>query len=182
VTVWDPLCGFGTTNFVAHALWYSTIGTDINITQAKSNLRRWMAQTTDTGKCSMIKHDITQSCLANKILYNADCIVSEGWLGTVVWPKTKLPHVQATANDVVTLYTAMCGIITELVIATGKSMPICLTIPVYLKYDIYPSALILPIWQAAWRDVTILPDTYSRPKQMVGRQIMVGKFVGTTSS
>ncbi len=149
MTIWDPLCGFGTTNFVAHALGYSTIGTDISITQAKSNLRRWLNQSTNTGKCTMMKHDITQSCLANKILYNSDCIVSEGRLGAVIGPKTKLPHVQATANDVVQLYTQMCKTITELVQTTGKSMPICLTIPAYIKHTIYPSELILPIRQAA---------------------------------
>jgi hypothetical protein len=39
-TIWDPFTGFGTTNMLANALGHHTIGSDLNITEAKRN-RDW---------------------------------------------------------------------------------------------------------------------------------------------
>jgi DNA modification methylase len=39
--VYDPFCGFGTTGFVANWLGHHFIGSDINITPCKENVKRW---------------------------------------------------------------------------------------------------------------------------------------------
>jgi len=40
LTIYDPFCGFGTTNMIANACGFDTIGSDINISQAKHNTKR----------------------------------------------------------------------------------------------------------------------------------------------
>ncbi|USN57262.1 MAG: hypothetical protein H6766_02100 [Candidatus Peribacteria bacterium] len=61
-TIWDPFTGFGTTNMIANALRYNTIGSDLHITEAKRNIDRRSSQSFATEqKITLRKHDVTQS-------------------------------------------------------------------------------------------------------------------------
>ena len=84
-TVYDPFCGFWTTNFVANSNGFNTIGSDINPTPAKQNLSRWQEQQFATDKrITFFKHDVTEPFDKPYLKYVTG-IATEGWL----WPALK---------------------------------------------------------------------------------------------
>jgi hypothetical protein len=77
-TIWDPFCGFGTTNFLANALNHNTIASDINVTSMKQNSKRRPTQSfyNKNGKELILKQDVTEE-FKSPLLHHADIIVSE---------------------------------------------------------------------------------------------------------
>jgi tRNA G10 N-methylase Trm11 len=76
-TIRDPFVGFGTTSIVTNAYSYNTIGSDINISQAKQNITRRSDHALSTdAKITLRKHDMTTP-LTDPVYEYADIIVSE---------------------------------------------------------------------------------------------------------
>lgn len=77
--IYDPFCGFGTTNFIAQASNIDSIGSDINITPTKVNTKRRLdpsnKRKTDA-KMLIYKHDVTHP-FKKSFLEKVTAIVSE---------------------------------------------------------------------------------------------------------
>lgn len=178
LTIWDPFCGFGTTNFLANHLWYNTIGSDINPTQAKHNRKRrttlstlWTWNTLWT----FLKHDVTQP-LKSPILRNGNIIVSEGRLGHIVTNKTAHNEVILFSKDVESTYIFFFTHLTDFMTTHSKTIVIVITIPTWLKHDVSISQSINDHANSLWRTTILLEKPYSREKQLVGRQILIANF------
>ena len=74
---------------LANALGHHSIGSDINITQTKLNLKRWKTQSHyhDHNHLTIFKHDIYDT-FTHPLLHQVNAIVTEGWLGPIVSHQT----------------------------------------------------------------------------------------------
>lgn len=176
-TIWDPFCGFGTTNFLVNALWYHTIASDINVTSIKQNSKRRLTQSfhDKNGKELILKQDVTEE-FKSPLLRHADIIVSEWWLGHIVTSRTAPFETNTYAQEVKSLYTAFANNVTELAKNNSKWLTLVITIPVWLKYDISVSEDIKDQFISLWRTTRLITQPYSREKQLVGRQILIAKI------
>jgi hypothetical protein len=176
-TIWDPFCGFGTTNFLANALTHNTIASDINVTSMKQNSKRRTSQSfyNKDNKELILKQDVTQ-IFKSPLLHHANIIVSEWWLGHTVTSRTAPATMHMYAKEVETVYTAFAKNLTEF--KKGKEwITLVITIPVWLKYDISISQAILEQFTSLWRTARLITQPYSREKQLVGRQILIANFL-----
>ncbi len=180
VTLRDPFCGFGTTNFLANHLWYNTIWSDINPTQAKQNRKRrstlWTLQTLWT-LWTFLKHDVTQP-FKSPIFRHGNIIVSEGRLGHIVTHKTALNEVQLFSKEVETVYKSFFTNLTALkkTDTNNKTMTVVITIPTWLKHNLSISETIKDHITTLWRITRLIEQPYSREKQLVGRQVLIARF------
>jgi len=177
-TIYDPFCGFGTTGFVANRVGKHFVGSDLIITWAKENAKRWkeqeesplasLFQRGETWKLfTIFKHDVTEP-FDHPVLKNVDVIVTEWRLGPVISGKTRESELLAHALKIKELYTSFLKNINGALSQT----PIVLTIPHYSRL---PDALLPDIITYAvtlWYAVEDL-GVYSRKGQEVCRQIVV---------
>lgn len=177
LTIRDPFCGFGTTNFLANHLWYNTIWSDINTTQAKQNRKRRINKTLsqETVKSFFLKQDVTKE-LKSPIFRHATIIVSEWRLGNTVTSRTAPATMHMYASQVQTVYTVFAKNLTEYQ-KDKKPVTLIMTIPVWLKYEISISQTILEQFASLWRTARLIEQPYSREKQLVGRQILIANFL-----
>ncbi len=180
-TIWDPFCGFGTTNFLVNALWYNTIASDINVTSIRQNSKRRMSLPPIKGELRgfssdakelILKQDVTEE-FKSPLFRHADIIVSEWWLGHIVTSRTAPFETNVYAQEVKTLYTAFAKNTTALAKNNNKGLTLVITIPVWLKYDISVSEDIKDQFISLWRTARLITQPYSREKQLVGRQILI---------
>ena len=77
LTIRDPFCGFGTTNFLANHLKYNTIASDLNVTSIKQNMkwRKQLSLSDTASKVKIEKQDITQKL--SPAFSHTNIIVSE---------------------------------------------------------------------------------------------------------
>ena len=109
ITIYDPFCGFWTTNLIASALWHDSIGSDINITQAKHNSKRRQQINTDTStssKTTLFKHDVTNTCNKPFLKYT-NIVVTEWRLGPKVSKRPLSDHQKKIYEKIVELYTGL---------------------------------------------------------------------------
>lgn len=81
-TIYDPFVGLGTTAFLANALGYDCIASDIEMTSAKQNIGRRQEkapQRNDERRITTFKHDIFEP-LKKPFLANVNLIITEGRL------------------------------------------------------------------------------------------------------
>ena len=105
-TVYDPFVGFGTIGMVVNWLGGSFIGSDINITMAKQNFKRWQSQPwAKDDKITLFKHDVFKP-FSKGFLKNVDAVVSEGWLGPVIKSGLDLQRLAQIAKKVSDTYEA----------------------------------------------------------------------------
>lgn len=191
LTIRDPFCGFGTTNFLANYLWYHTIGSDLNITSVKQNRKRRASHSSDTEdfsdtekRSTFIKQDVT-SPLSSPLFHHADIIISEGWLGHVVTNRTAPAEIKRYAQEVLDMVIDFAKNLTDIYKKNlsssskggSKAVSLVMTIPVWLKYDISISHQVVQYITTLWRSIKLLKDPYSRPGQLVGRQILIGSII-----
>lgn len=181
ITIWDPFCGFGTTNFLVNHLWYNTIWSDINPIQIKQNRKRrctlWIW---DTNRLStFIKHDVTQP-FTHPIFYKANIIVSEGRLWHIVTNRTAQNEVEQYSNDVEIVYKTFFENLTHYYRSSKQHLnnptTIVITIPTWLKHEISISKSIKNHINSLWRTTILLEKPYSREKQLVGRKILIATY------
>ena len=180
LTLRDPFCGFGTTNFLANHLWYNTIWSDINPTQAKQNRkRRRNGETLCKGEklWTFLKQDVTQP-FKSPIFRHGNVIVSEGRLGHIVTNKTALNEVQIFSWEVEAVYKSFFTNLTALkkTDTNNKIITVIITIPTWLKHNLSISEAIRDHVNSLWRTTTLLEKPYSREKQLVGRQVLIAHF------
>ena len=177
LTIWDPFCWFGTTNYLVNALWHNTIASDINVTSMKQNSKRRPTQPfyNQTGKELILKHDVKDE-FKSPLLRHADIIVSEWWLGHIVTSRTAPFETNVYAQEVKELYIQFAKNLTELAKSNGKWLTLVITIPVWLKYEISVSDEITQEFTSLWRTSRLVTQPYSREKQLVGRQILIANF------
>jgi len=169
-TIYDPFCGFGTTNFLANAMWYDTIWSDLNGSLIKPNLvwRNTHARHTQH-RFTSFKHDATQP-ITKPFVKHTDMIVTEWRLWPVVTQRLmpKVAHHQLTQIGQV-----YCNFLTQ-VDTYFDDITICMTVPVYQFYDdvIWPMIEDV-LYDDKSRTITPIPQVYSRKWQYVTRQILV---------
>lgn len=168
VTVYDPFCGFGTTGFVANRVGANFVWSDLVITGARENAKRW--QTSGDGWSTLFtvfKHDVTTP-FVHPVFQHVSVVVTEGWLGPVVSRKTREPELLVHAQKIQELYMTFLSHISRAI----PLVPIVLTIPSYARL---PDA-ILPVLVThavgLWYEIDDL-GIYSRKGQEVCRQIVV---------
>ena len=171
LTVYDPFCGFGTTGFVANWVGHHFVGSDISITWAKENAKRWKEHwqgAVDNGQLfTVFKHDVTEP-FVHPVVQKVDCIVTEGWLGPVVGRKTREPELLVHAEKIHALYTSFLNNLCEVV----PYVPVVLTLPSYTRLPdaIFPEVVAHAVALGyAVEDLGI----YSRKWQEVCRHIVV---------
>ena len=174
LTIRDPFCGFGTTNFLANALWYNSIASDINPTSMKQNSKRRSTQafSQQEAKELILKQDVLEE-FESPLFRHADIMVSEWRLGHIVTSRIAPFEINIYAQEVKTLYTTFAKNSTTLAKNNGKGLTLIISIPVWLKYDISVSNGILQEFIALWRDTRLVDQPYSREKQLIGRQILI---------
>ena len=117
-TVYDPFVGFGTTWMIVNWLGWNFIGSDINISMAKVNFKRW--QTTpfyQNAKITLFKHDVTKP-FTKSFLKNIDTIVTEGWLGpSLRWKRMHSILIDSIFDKVKQIYTSFFENLNQFVVS-----------------------------------------------------------------
>lgn len=167
-TIYDPFCGFGTTLMLANALGHHSIGSDINITQTKLNLKRWKTQSHyhDHNHLTIFKHDIYDT-FTHPLLHQVNAIVTEGWLGPIVSHQTTRSQYHDYSIQIWELYKTFLTHIQPYHIPQ-----IVMTVPHYTH--IAENELIQTLTDhihTLWYQVTWIDQLYHRPGQLVARQI-----------
>lgn len=174
-TIWDPFCGFWTTNFLANALWYNTIWSDINPTPAKQNLK-WRTTQVFASDCKLTlrKHDVTQA-FEDPVYSYSTHIVSEWWLWPIVTKRTQIQEIQQSAQNVFQLYKSFFYNLLQVPLQASENTKrvVVMTIPVRIYHNYSISNTIVSSIQKLGRNSELLDDIYSRPQQVVGRQILI---------
>ena len=170
-TVYDPFCGFWTTNYVANSTWFDSIWSDLNPTPAKQNLQRWNNQSHATEKrITFFKHDVTQQ-FTTPFLKHVTWIATEWRL----WPALKAWFVrQATRQQqsdiqmtITKLYTDWIRNHTQSVMNT---VPIICAFPQRTFIDEDMSQQRQRNCEGLWVSVTKL-DIYQKKGQRVARRV-----------
>lgn len=174
LTIRDPFCGFGTTNFLVNALGYNTIASDINVTSIKQNNKRRSNQSFAQAhsKQLVLKQDVLEE-FKSPLFYHADLIVSEWWLGHIVTSRTAPFEINLYAQEVKELYLTFAHNSTTLAQNNKKWLTLVISIPVWLKYEISVSDDILQEFISLWRTARLVDQPYKREKQLIGRQILI---------
>lgn len=170
-TIYDPFCGFGTTNFLANAHGHHTIGSDINGSLIKPNLAWWQTHARHTDqRITTFKHDAITP-ITKPFVAHTDVIVSEWWLWPIVTTRLmpKVAHHQlAQIGDV------YCGFLKQ-VDAYFSDITVCITIPVYRIYEVNVILEMIQslLWSNPKRSINPISQVYERKGQFVTRQIVV---------
>ncbi len=171
-TIFDPFCGFGTTNFIANALGYHTIWSDKTITSAKQNRTRRDTQSFKTDHRVLItKHDVTQP-FGDKVFQHATHIVTEGRLGPIITQRVGESMARDNQLRILEVYEKFVTHVAQ----AREHIVIVMTVPHYMDNTTnILSRKLTEIWSSSWFEVSTLSEIYSRPNQKVGRQVMVMK-------
>lgn len=175
-TIRDPFTGFGTSNFLANALGYDSIWSDLNIIQAKQNLswRKQQPYCQVSRKITLVQQDVMQQ-FTKPLFGYADIILSEGYLGRTITKRTKLHEVQQSSQEVHHIYRWFFKNLHDLSEKNNKPVTLVMTIPVRLQHNISLSQDLARILEAYWRTTTLLNSIYARPWQLVGRQVLLAQ-------
>ncbi len=178
ITIYDPFAGFWTTNFISNFLWYHTIGSDINITQAKQN-NQWRQLREFYQKeayLTFFKHDVND-VFKKPFLDKVSVIITEGRLWPVV-KKEMLKHknqTEAILKEYIPSVVELYATFMENSFAKWwSSVPIVMTVPEYLRLD-HPviANRITEHAQTIWYEVRTIEEVYHRKKQLVGRRVLI---------
>ena len=170
-TIYDPFVGFGTTAMITNWLGGKFIGSDINITMAKQNIKRWQSQPFFKDKpITLFKHDVTKP-FTKKFLQNVDAVVSEWWLGpSLRWKRLDYQFVESLATKVGDVYKWFLSNWYQLVNSHQSNLKtMVISLPYWSKYDISLVDRLLPELKfLKWQKI----DRYLRSKQRVGRELV----------
>lgn len=169
ITIYDPFCGSGTTNFLANILGYNTVGSDINITYAQKNLP-WRQATPFYNQDTSIDfftHDITKPIPNN--ISNWSIIITEGRLGPIITKRSNPDDVRKAQQQIQKLYT---DFFTNIIKSDLFPTIIC-TIPRYIGYDNTHEQLLQTTINSLGYDRKSISEIYQREDQQVGRKICI---------
>ena len=172
ITIYDPFCGSGTTNFLTNYMGYNTVGSDINISYAEKNLP-WRQTTVfynSKASISFFNNDTTKSIPSN--LFNPSnqpIIVTEWRLGPIITKKSSSDQIQKAQQQITKLYT---DFFTNTIKSDLFSTIVC-TIPWYIGHDnIHEQQFQKTVENLGYGRKSI-SETYQREDQQVGRKICI---------
>lgn len=169
-TIYDPFCGFATTIMIANAMWYNAIGSDINITSAKTNIRWWKtSQYFTPNPIVTFKHDVKEE-VKKDFLKQTTHIVTEWRLGPVQKRELKEEQIHKTYQEINLLYKWVRKICNSNI--KKRSGAIC--VPYYSElYDQVINTFI-DERETEYQIKTINENlVYKRPKQNTWRLILL---------
>lgn len=170
ITIYDPFIWFGTIWFMANHLGYDFIWSDINITQAKFNLRwrDWLDVWNKDKKITLFKHDVNDP-FEKWFLKNVNVIVTEWWLWPKVTSRTHNAQLELNQDKIYWLYRNFI----ENVLKFFKGICVVMTIPVYLNKDNFLWERLKWFLENKEIQFIFVDEIYQRECQKVGRQIVV---------
>lgn len=170
-TIYDPFVGLGTTAFLANAMGYDCIASDIDVTAMKQNVDRWNEQefAHSDKRITVFKHDVFEA-FKKPFLKNANLIVTEGWLGPIITDRSSEKEIFNAQDKIIKLYKAFLTNIMSFydTITAVFTIPIH-TGPSYVKESIEERC------QDNKVEYEFVTEVYKRTGQKVGRQIVIVK-------
>lgn len=169
ITVRDPFCGFGTTGFVVNSLGYSFIGSDINATPIKSNLKRWLTNTYRQDKpFTIFKQDISAD-ITSPLIRKVDSIATEWRLGPLIHSATFTQHLQENYKKISDLYFKFIENISKF----DNIQKIVFTVPFYTKLGLSITDNIMEHASSFGFHAMQIPELYHRKWQQIWREIVM---------
>jgi len=172
ITIYDPFCGSGTTNFLANYMWYNTVGSDININYAQKNLPRWQNTSfyNTNASISFFQYDISRSIPSN-IISNPSIIVTEWRLGPIITKKSSIDDIKKAQHQITKLYN---DFFTTTIESDDFSTIIC-TIPRYIGHENPHEKVFQKTIENLWYQYKSISEIYQRPEQQIWRKICIIK-------
>ena len=172
--IFDPFCWTGTTGFLANALGYHFIGSDIKLNLALQNQQRRNLKHNNNKNLTFdfFEQDISKPLNTNfsELSHQNTLIVTEGWLGPVIKQTTTAEEITEYQRRVKNLYLQFIQTITDFF---PKKIPMVFTIPIYIDQENTIEQYITDLTQKLWRKMESIDEIYKREKQKVGRQIII---------
>jgi len=189
--IYDPFAWSGTTGFLANALWFDFIGSDINISYIDQNAKRWAKTAFANPKKDfhIFQHDITKPIQESSLFqtkrrdhevvgdFTQLLIISEWWLGPIVTARTSPEIIQRNQKEVLDIYKAFLERIKELwalsLPAEAGLKPIAVvTIPHYQTNNFLEEELSIYAKKLSI-SISSIPEVYQRENQNIGRKILI---------
>lgn len=169
ITIYDPFCGSGTTNFLANYIGYNTVGSDINIKYAEQNLiwRQTHPFYNTNASLSFFNHDTTKPFPNNIVDWSI--IITEGRLGPIITKKSSPDDIKKAQQQISKLYI---DFFTNTLESDFFSTIIC-TIPWYIGHDNSHEQYFQKTIQDLGYERKSISEIYQREDQQVGRKICI---------
>jgi len=171
--IYDPFAWSGTTGMISNFLWYNFIGSDINIQHLSQNVPRW--KTTKFYKkdktLDFFEQDILQDIDPQQLDFNT-VIVTEGRLWPIINKHADTDNIQDAEAEVIQLYKSFIQTASKLK-KSGKLKAIVTTIPHYFRYENHTGQELFAYAQKLGRECNYIDEIYARPRQRVGRKILI---------
>lgn len=199
--IYDPFCGLGTTLLMANALWYHAIWSDIEPKHAEKNINRRKQQSVTLSDSEeynkkhvissgvsktnavekshelktksniyLFQHDVTRPFTESK-LENVALIVSEWRLWPIVTEKTTTQQAQEYSHQVIDIYKKFLTNTSQYF--TTHKPTIIMTIPHYVNHENRITDIITKHATSLGRNSKVIKEIYIRPRQHLGRQILI---------
>ncbi len=171
LTIYDPFCWSGTTNFLANNLWINTIGSDINITYAQQNLNWRRTTSFYKSKISIdfFQYDITKQIQHSIFKSHSNIIVTEWRLGPIITKKSSLDQIKKAQQQIIKLYTDFF----KNTITSDLFSTIVCTIPWYIGHDNTHEQYFQKTIQELGYQRKSINEIYQREDQQVGRKLCI---------
>ncbi len=185
IVIYDPFAWSGTTGFLANALGFDFIGSDINISYIEQNAKR-RGKTPFSNANNffhIFQHDIFQERKPSQPEEVFDgvlpqLIVTEGRLGPIINATTKGKDISKAQMEVVQFYEAFIDQIHTLFYYHKEKPVIVFTIPVYKGTNLVEDMLTQLIGKRSkMRQIQSIPEIYQRENQNIGRKIIIIKQI-----
>lgn len=168
--VYDPFVWLWTTMMVANYFWNHAIGSDLNVTPCKQNWS-WFLKSNFANKnlkSNIFKQDIFNP-FKNKILNEVTNVVSEWFLGPIVWKFLNEKEAFHMEKKLKNIYIEWIRNLLSL----PKLENIVITLPAYFlrNWKFYTFENVYKILKEDWIDIEVVDSIYHRKGQKVGRQI-----------
>ncbi len=171
ITIYDPFCGSGTTNLLANALNYNTIGSDINTRYIEQNINRWKTSNLYNSDKEIIffNQDITKPI--NTWLFNNkdNIIVTEWRLWPIITKNSSEFDIQKAQQQIQNLYVNFFSTI----IKSDIFQTIVCSIPRYIWHNNEHELLLSQTINKLWYKWESINEIYYREDQNIGRKICI---------
>ena len=174
--IYDPFVGSGTTAFLANALGYDSLGSDINTKYADQNIDRWKTSKRyhQDKSIEFFTQDITGSLDISDYSDRDILIISEWRLGPIITEKSNTREIQDAERAVQQVYTAMLHTCSSIQKQT-KSFVGVVTIPRYTWGENRLEKILQQEGTKIGLAIEGISEVYKREKQKVGRKILIIK-------
>ena len=178
--IYDPFTGSWTTGFLANAMGYDFIWSDIDISYAEKNIERWKKNTFYDNKHSfyLFQQDIFQerNHAQPEELFDGvlpQLIVTEWWLGPIITATSNAHDIANAQEEVMRLYEEFILQIHTLFFHHKEKPVIVFTIPVYKGENEVEKMLAETVRKLKVRNISSISEVYQRENQKIGRKIMI---------